>query len=127
MKVVLRGKEVDMEIEFIEVKARGLAFGKESRCLRIPVIHRGSGCFGYVFQEKTKRPFLVEQAEALGVPVDPNANASSPGESITLADGRSVKPKRCSANRSRDEIGLRRRHCAHGRSDGTRAQRGRGW
>jgi ribonuclease Z len=35
------------------------------------VIHRGPGNFGFLFQEKPRRPFLVEKAEALGVPAGP--------------------------------------------------------
>ena len=36
-----------------------------------PVTHRGPGNFGYVFQEKARRPVLVEKAAALGVPEGP--------------------------------------------------------
>ncbi len=93
MKVVLRGKEVEMEIEFIEVKPGVLVREKNLEISAFPVIHRGSGCFGYVFQEKTKRPFLVEQAEKLGVPVGPERKRLVAGEAITLATGVVVKPE----------------------------------
>lgn len=93
MKVVLRGKEVEIEIEFIELKPGFLFSEKNLDVYAFPVIHRGSGCFGFVFQEKTKRPFLVEQAEALGVPVGPERKRLVAGESITLADGRIVNPE----------------------------------
>lgn len=33
-----------------------------------PVQHRGTDCFGFTFEEKTRRPFLPEKAEALGIP-----------------------------------------------------------
>src|SRR3954464_7222535 len=33
-----------------------------------PVQHRGEGCFGFTFTEKSRRPFLAERAEALGIP-----------------------------------------------------------
>ena len=58
MKVVLRGKEVEIEIEFIELKHGHMLSEKNLDVYAFPVIHRGSGCFGFVFQEKTKRPFL---------------------------------------------------------------------
>jgi ribonuclease Z len=93
MKVVLRGKEVDMEIEYVEVKPGVLVQEKNLTISAFPVIHRGSGCFGYVFQEKTKRPFLVEQAERLGVPVGPERKRLVAGETLTLANGVVVKPE----------------------------------
>jgi ribonuclease Z len=93
MKVVLRGKEVDMEIDFVEVKPGVLIKEKNLEISAFPVIHRGSGCFGYVFQEKTKRPFLVEQAEKLGVPVGPERKRLVAGETLTLANGVVVKPE----------------------------------
>ena len=93
VKVVLRGKEVDIEIDFIEIQGGVLFQEKNLTVSAFPVIHRGSGCFGYVFQEKTRRPFLVEQAEALGVPVGPERKHLVAGESITLTDGRIVTPE----------------------------------
>jgi ribonuclease Z len=56
------------------------------------VIHRGPGNFGFLFQEKPRRPFLAEQAEALGVPAGPERARLVHGESVTLADGRTVEP-----------------------------------
>ncbi len=93
MKVVLRSKEVDIEIEFIEVKPGRLVESKNLTIDAFSVLHRGTGCFGYVFQEKTRRPFLVEQAEALGVPAGPERKRLVAGESITLANGRVVSPE----------------------------------
>jgi len=93
MKVVLRGKEVDMEIEFVEVKPGVLIREKNLEISAFPVIHRGSGCFGYVFQEKTKRPFLVERAEKLGVPAGPERKLLVAGETIGLASGVVVTPE----------------------------------
>ncbi len=92
MKVVLRSKEVDLEIEFIEVKPGKLLEEKNLEVHAFSVLHRGSGCFGYVFQEKTRRPFLVEAAEKLGVPAGPDRKRLVAGESITLADGRMAHP-----------------------------------
>jgi ribonuclease Z len=92
VKVVLRGKEVDIEIDFIEIQGGVLFKEKNLTVSAFPVIHRGSGCFGYVFEEKTRRPFLVEQAEALGIPVGPERKRLVAGEAITLADGRVINP-----------------------------------
>jgi len=57
-----------------------------------PVTHRGPGNFGYIFQEKARRPFLVAKAEALGVPVGPERARLVKGQSVTLADGRTIEP-----------------------------------
>ncbi len=92
MKVVLRGKEVDIEIEFIEIQPGVLLEEKNLTISAFSVLHRGSGCFGYVFQEKTRRPFRVEVAEQLGVPVGPERKRLVAGEAITLANGRVVTP-----------------------------------
>ncbi len=56
------------------------------------VFHRGPGNFGYVFQEKARRPFLVDQARALGVPEGPERARLVRGEPVTLADGRVIQP-----------------------------------
>ncbi|MBI4789626.1 MAG: ribonuclease Z [Chloroflexi bacterium] len=92
MKVVLRSKEVDIDIQFVEVKPGRLIEKKNLTIDAFSVLHRGSGCFGYVFQEKTRRPFLVEEAEKLGVPAGPERKRLVAGEAITLANGRVVHP-----------------------------------
>ncbi len=93
MKVVLRSREVDIAIDLIEVKPGRLIEEKHLTVDAFSVLHRGTGCFGYVFQEQTRRPFLVEQAEALGVPAGPERRRLVAGESITLANGRIVLPE----------------------------------
>jgi len=45
-----------------------------------------------MFREKERRPFLVDKAEALGVPVGPERGRLVRGESVTLTDGRVVHP-----------------------------------
>lgn len=92
MKVVLRSKEVNIDIEYVEIKPGRIIEERNLEVSAFPVVHRGSGCFGYVFQEKTKRPFLVEAAERLGVPAGPERRRLVAGETITLADGRMVRP-----------------------------------
>jgi ribonuclease Z len=93
MKVVLRGKEVEIEIEFVEIKAGRLVREKNLEVSAFNVLHRGTGCFGFVFEENARRPFLVERAEALGVPVGPERKKLVAGEAIQLADGRTVTPE----------------------------------
>lgn len=57
-----------------------------------PVTHRGPGNFGFAFLEKARRPFLVEQAQALGVPAGPERARLVRGQPVTLADGRVIQP-----------------------------------
>ena len=57
-----------------------------------PVNHQGPDNFGFCFQEHTKRPFLVEKAEALGIPPGPERGMLVAGKSITLKDGREIHP-----------------------------------
>lgn len=93
MKVVLRSKEVDLDIEYVEVKPGRLVEGKNLTVDAFAVTHRGTGCFGYVFQERTKRPFLVDRAEALGIPAGPERKRLVAGESLHLPDGRVIAPE----------------------------------
>lgn len=90
MKVVMRGKEVEIDIEYIEIKPGVLVREKNLEVSAFNVLHRGTGNFGFVFQEKAKRPFLVERAQALGVPVGPERKKLVAGESITLPNGNVV-------------------------------------
>lgn len=57
------------------------------------VYHRGADCYGFLFQEKPHHPFLAEKAAALGVPFGPERSQLVRGESITLADGRTIQPE----------------------------------
>lgn len=56
------------------------------------VEHRGPGCFGFLFSERARRPFLVERAQALGVPAGPERRDLVAGQAVTLADGRVIEP-----------------------------------
>lgn len=90
--VVLRGARPPMKIEFFDVKPGVLMEDDTFELSAFPVSHRGPGCFGYTFREKERRPFLVDRAEALGVPSGPERGRLVRGESITLADGTVVHP-----------------------------------
>ncbi len=58
----------------------------------IPVKHRGDGCFGFVFEERTKRPFDPARAAALDIPQGPIRRDLAQGQSVTLSDGRVIAP-----------------------------------
>lgn len=55
-----------------------------------PINHRGPDCFGFLFEERARRPFLAEKAAALGVPAGPVRRRLVDGHSITLDDGRVI-------------------------------------
>lgn len=90
--VVLRGASPSLRIDFIELKPGLITEDKNFQLRAFPVHHRGPDCFGFAFEEKARRPFLVKKAESLGVPSGPERRILVNGDSITLADGRVVKP-----------------------------------
>jgi len=92
MKVVLRGDEVDIRIDFVSIRP-GVIWEDETMTISaFPVTHRGSGCFGFLFEERSRRPFLPDEAERLGVPHGPERKLLVGGQPITLADGRVIQP-----------------------------------
>jgi len=92
MKVVFMEGPIPIEIVYREIKP-GVVMEDEHFVLSaFPVIHRGPDCLGFLFQEKERRPFLADKAEALGVPAGPERRRLVQGESITLADGRVIHP-----------------------------------
>ncbi len=92
LKVVLRAEKLPLKLDFITLKP-GLIFeDKTFQLSAFPVSHRGADCFGFLFQEKSRRPFLNDKAEALGVPIGPERRRIVAGESITLPDGRVIQP-----------------------------------
>lgn len=57
-----------------------------------PVDHRGSSSLGYKFEERSRRPFLAEKAEALGIPPGPWRRDLVNGQQVNLPDGRVISP-----------------------------------
>lgn len=92
MKVVLRGGEVEIEINLVAITAGVIWQGEGMTISAFPVSHRGPGCFGFLFQEESRRPFLAEEAERLGVPRGPERRLLVQGQAVTLADGRIITP-----------------------------------
>lgn len=83
--------KVGVSLNLIE---EGLFFdAKNFTVTAFPVQHRGDGCFGFTFEEKSRRPFLAEQAEALGIPHGPVRRDLAQGQTVTLADGRLIAPE----------------------------------
>jgi len=91
--VVPRSARADGNIELYNVTPGVLLEDDTFRLSAFPVEHRGADSFGYCFEEKPRRPFLNEKAEALGVPRGPERRDLVAGKSVTLADGSVVTPK----------------------------------
>lgn len=93
MRVVLRGDEVDIGIDLVAIRPGIVWQADMMRIVAFPVSHRGPGCFGYLFEEKSRRPFLAAEADRLGVPRGPERKRLVQGEAIPLADGSVVTPE----------------------------------
>lgn len=90
--VVLRDERPPIPIHLYDLREGRMFRAKDFSVSAFPVIHRGSGNFGFIFQEDDRRPFLAEKAQALGVPNNALRSKLVRGESITLDDGRVITP-----------------------------------
>ena len=90
--IVLRGAKPPMELQLLQIKAGEIFDEDDFSVTAFPVWHRGPDCFGYLFEEKTRRPFLPEKADALDIPQGPWRRDLVNGKSITLPDGRVIQP-----------------------------------
>lgn len=88
--VVLFGKKPPMPLHFREINPGTFIDEGDFTVTAIPVTHRGPDCLGYVFEEKSRRPFLNDRATELGVPFGPERRDLVNGLDIILADGRTI-------------------------------------
>ncbi len=89
--VVIRGVSPPFPINLIPVESGVVIKEHDLTISAFPVQHRGSGCFGYIFEEKGKRPFLAEKAESLNIPQGPWRRDLVNGIDTVLPDGRKIK------------------------------------
>lgn len=90
---IIHPRKSQIEINFKEI-APGKIFEEEDFSVTaFSVSHRGPDCFGYLFEEKPRRPFLAEKADALGVPFGPQRRDLVNGLPISLPDGRTIQPE----------------------------------
>jgi ribonuclease Z len=90
--VVLRGAEPPMDLQLHEIQAGKIFEDEDFSVSAFPVWHRGPDCFGFVFEEKERRPFLPEQANLLAIPPGPWRRDLVAGHAVTLPDGRTIQP-----------------------------------
>jgi ribonuclease Z len=91
--VVLRGQEPPMPLNFRAIAAGTIIEESDFSVSAFNVLHRGPDNFGYLFEEKGRRPFLPEKAEALGIPNGPLRRELVQGRCVTLGDGRTIDPE----------------------------------
>jgi ribonuclease Z len=91
--IVLKGARAPFPLQLKEITPGILLEDDTFSLSAFPVQHRGSDSFGFAFAEKSRRPFLVERAVALGVPAGPIRRELVNGATVTLPDGRRVGPE----------------------------------
>jgi ribonuclease Z len=92
-RVVFPGGQMPpLAINLLTLKPGVLMADDKFTLSAFPVSHRGPDCFGFLFEEKARRPFLEDKARELGVPFGPERAQLVRGEAVTLADGRLIRP-----------------------------------
>lgn len=91
-RVVFRGVRPPIDLILEEIKPGVIYDENDFTVSAFPVSHRGADSLGYLFEEKSRRPFLPEKAEALDIPPGPWRGDLVKGKAITLPDGREIHP-----------------------------------
>ncbi|GAB4396327.1 MAG: ribonuclease Z [Anaerolineales bacterium] len=91
--VVLRGGRAPMDLSLREIHPGIIYDYPDFQISAFPVMHRGLDCFGFLFEEKARRPFLPEKADALAIPPGPWRRDLVNGLPVTLPDGRNIDPE----------------------------------
>lgn len=81
-----------MPLNLIEIRPGTIFRTDKMEISAFPVDHRGSSSLGYVFEEFSHRPFLVDVAERLHIPPGPWRKDLVQGKAIVLQDGRTISP-----------------------------------
>jgi ribonuclease Z len=90
--VVLRGARPPMAVRLTEIQPGIIFEADDFQVTAFSVMHRGPDCFGFAFEEKPRRPFLPEKADALQIPPGPWRKNLVLGQTVTLPDGRVIHP-----------------------------------
>jgi ribonuclease Z len=91
--VVLRGGVSPINLHLREIHTGMLFDEQDVTVSAFPVWHRGADCFGFLFEEKDRRPFLPEKADALDIPPGPWRRDLVNGKTAILPDGRRIEPE----------------------------------
>ncbi|MBW6467342.1 MAG: ribonuclease Z [Brevefilum sp.] len=90
--VVLRGYHGTPPVILHEIKSGTFWESERFTITAFSVDHRGSHSLGYRFEERSRRPFLPEAAEAMAIPPGPWRRDLVNGQEVTLPDGRVILP-----------------------------------
>ncbi len=90
--VVLRGTTPPMPLLLVPLEKGIFIEETDFSVSAFPVNHRGSESVGFIFEEKGRRPFLPEKAEALAIPPGPWRRDLVEGQPAHLPDGRTIDP-----------------------------------
>jgi ribonuclease Z len=93
MRVVFGAGEAHLRVQYHVITPGVLLEDDLFRLRAFAVEHRKTEAFGFSFEEKPRRPFLPEQAAALGVPAGPIRRELVNGNAVTLPDGRVIAPE----------------------------------
>lgn len=93
VRVIPPGKKATVEVELREIDPGVIFKDGDFTVTAFPVSHRGPDCFGYLFEEAPRRPFLPEKADELGVPHGPIRRDLVQGKAVKLPDGKEIKPE----------------------------------
>jgi ribonuclease Z len=92
MRVVFGAGEARLHVGYHVIVPGVLLEDKAFQLRAFSAEHRKTETFGFSFEEKPRRPFLADKAEALGVPAGPIRRELVEGRRIALADGRIIDP-----------------------------------
>jgi ribonuclease Z len=91
--VVLRGYQGKPPVTLHEISPGTFFSTDRFTITAFPVDHRGSNSLGFRFEERSRRPFLPEKAEALNIPPGPWRRDLVNGNQVLLPDGRTIEPE----------------------------------
>lgn len=91
--VVLRGAQPPMPIQLKTITTGTIFEAEDFTVEAFPAYHRSPDSMGFLFREKSRRPFLPEKAAELAIPSGPWRRDLVNGQSVTLPDGRLIQPE----------------------------------
>jgi ribonuclease Z len=97
-RVVIRGAKPPFPINLIPINDGIFLEEKGLTVKAFSVNHRGPDCYGFVFEEEGRQPFLAEKAEELEIPQGPWRRDLVNGSETTLPDGRVIHPDQVLGN-----------------------------
>jgi ribonuclease Z len=89
---IVHPKQTNITLNLNEIKAGEIFSCDDFTVNAFNVSHRGPDCFGYLFQENSRRPFNAEKADFLNIPHGPARRDLVRGLPYTLDDGTVINP-----------------------------------